>query len=368
MKTQLTIIALMLWVSFNANAQEFIPIDTAHWQIQAQAYVLENHKGKQSIYLKGGSMTLKDKNFLNGVIEYDIFLKEEPAFPGVFFRAQDDGNAEEFYIRPHQSGNPDANQAAALIQNISPWQLHYGKRYSFPHHYKFDDWTHVKILVNGDKAQVFLDGSEKPHLSWHLFHETKEGKATLRGGNRSGIHIANVHISNTAPILKDFNTIVRKPIEGLVEKWQVSDMFSEKLLEDHRKIDRVINQRQWQGTIKTEEGTAANISRVQNRFDGTDGNTVFAKITIESNKDQVRLFEFGYSDRVLVILNGNPVYRGNNGFRSRDYRYLGTIGLFDSVYLNLKKGKNELLMAVSENFGGWLVTGRFKNSAGLKVD
>ena len=38
---------------------------------------------------------------------------------------------------------------------------------------------------------------------------------------------------------------------------------------------------------------------------------------------------------------------------SRDYRFLGTIGYFDAVYLQLKKGRNDLWIAVSENFGGW---------------
>ncbi|MEL7001452.1 MAG: hypothetical protein AAFN93_01825 [Bacteroidota bacterium] len=368
MKTQLIIFALILWVSVDAVSQEVIPIDTNNWDIQATNYVIENYKGKPSIYLQGGGMTLKGEKFLNGVIEYEIFLKEDRGFPGIYFRGQDNGNAEQFYVRPHQSGNPDANQATALTKNITLWQLHHGDKYSFPYHYKFNEWTQIKILVNGDKAQVFMDGNENPNLSWHLFHEIQEGTITLNGGNQTGMHIANVRISNEAPELKNFKPIANKPIEGLVERWEVSDMFAESLLEDPKKINDLISKRKWQGTIKVEEGTAANISRIQNRFDGSGGNTVFVKITIESNKNQVKSFEFGYSDRVVAILNGTPVYSGTNRFRTRDYRYLGTIGLFDNIYLNLKKGKNELLMAVSEDFGGWLITGRFKDNKGIKVN
>jgi hypothetical protein len=43
---------------------------------------------------------------------------------------------------------------------------------------------------------------------------------------------------------------------------------------------------------------------------------------------------------------------------SRDYRYLGTIGLFDSVTLPLKAGENEIWIAVSEAFGGWGIMDR----------
>ena len=99
-------------------------------------------------------MILKGVEFLNGTIEFDLFLKEEPAFPGVYFRGQNNGDAEQFYVRPHQSGNPDANQAAPSIKNVTAWQLYYGPRYSFAYEYKFDDWTHVKILVNDRRAQA----------------------------------------------------------------------------------------------------------------------------------------------------------------------------------------------------------------------
>ena len=92
-----------------------------------------------------------------------------------------------------------------------------------------------------------------------------------------------------------------------------------------------------------DENTAANISREVNLYDGAPGNTVFTKITIRSEKDQIKLFEFGYSDRVVAILNGRSIYKGTNKWRSRDYRYLGIIGLFDAIYLDLKKGDNILL-------------------------
>jgi len=46
---------------------------------------------------------------------------------------------------------------------------------------------------------------------------------------------------------------------------------------------------------------------------------------------------------------------------SRDYRFLGTIGFFDQLFLPLKKGSNELWFVVSENFGGWGVKAKLEN-------
>jgi hypothetical protein len=371
-KIKVQIRLIILWLAITVGGEliaQTIPLDTAHWNIQAQSYVLENYKGVPSIYLQSGTMTLKDMEFLNGTIEYDIFLKEDRGFPGIFFRDQvEEGNAEHFYIRPHQSGNPDANQAAPKLKGISPWQLYFGPRYSFAYNYHYDDWTHVKIKVNGDRAQVFLNHSDTPQLSWNLFHPAKKGKISLQGGNGTGVHIANVKVNQEAPKLIGFQAIERPAIDGLIQNWEISDKFAEESLKDVGTLQDLIKNRKWQGSIKVEEGVAANISRIQTLRNGEPGNTVFAKIEITSDQDQVRLFEFGYSDRVVAILNGKPIYRGTNMFRSRDYRYLGTVGLFDAVYLDLKKGKNTLVMAVSENFGGWLITGRFVDQRGVTVE
>ena len=44
---------------------------------------------------------------------------------------------------------------------------------------------------------------------------------------------------------------------------------------------------------------------------------------------------------------------------NRDYRFLGSIGWWDSVFLPLQAGRNELVVAVSEDLGGWGVQARF---------
>ncbi len=82
-------------------------------------------------------------------------------------------------------------------------------------------------------------------------------------------------------------------------------------------------------------------------------NTVFARVVVHADKPGIKKLSFGFSDRASVYLNNQLLYAGTDNFLSRDYRFLGTIGYFDAVYLPLKKGPNELWIAVSENFGGW---------------
>lgn len=361
------LICISLLVSKLSLSQEIIPLDTNNFNIKAKGYSFEHYEGKDAILLKAGLIELKDANFLDGTVEYDIYLKEEMDFTGINFRV-DGRNYEEWYMRPHQSGNPDANQAVPVFNGIAAWQLYYGPRYSFPYTYKTNGWTHVKLVVNNTKAQIFLDYSTTPNLSWNLMHAPKAGDLKIHTISRSGLYIANISVNKETTALLDFKPIERKHIEGLIPSWEISNKFEEQALNNLHPLDSLIASIKWRGKIEVEEGTAANISRKEVLRNKKPGNTVFAKVVINSDKDQTKLFEFGYSDRVVVILNGTRLYKGNNNFKSRDYRYLGTIGLFDAVYLNLKEGENTLLLAVSESFGGWLVTGRINDLSGISLE
>ena len=362
MKLTLSLLFLSLFTA--SQAQETIPFDTARWDIYAQTYILENYRGADAIYLHHGRIYLRDTQFKNGTVEFDVYLTERHSFPGVYFHTVDGGNEESFYLRPHLSGKEDANHALPAINGIVGWQLYFGPTYSFAHEYKFDDWTHVKLVVNGNKAQVYLDHAEKPQLSWYLKHEAA-GEVGI-GGSGAAQHYANFTIDHDSYELVDFDAPQPEPVEGVIPKWSISDKFIEYRLDTLENLYKIINERKWTHQLEIEENSAVNISRAVARY-GTLGNTVFAKVTIEADEDCVRELELGFSDRARVILNGKPIYKGNNRWRSRDYRYLGTIGLFDAAYLHLKKGKNTLLIAVSEDFGGWGVMGRIENMEGIKI-
>ena len=81
---------------------------------------------------------------------------------------------------------------------------------------------------------------------------------------------------------------------------------------------------------------------------------VYARTTIASDRDQVKKLYIGYSDDVSVFLNGKILFRGRSAQNFRDPGFLGIISPEnDAVYLPLKKGRNELMLAVSELGGGW---------------
>ena len=78
---------------------------------------------------------------------------------------------------------------------------------------------------------------------------------------------------------------------------------------------------------------------------------------------------FGYSDEASIFLNGKPVFTGKSAFRFRDPGFLGIMDVEDdAVYLNLKKGRNEIVLGVADYFGGWGFICRMDDVHGIKID
>jgi hypothetical protein len=120
----------------------------------------------------------------------------------------------------------------------------------------------------------------------------------------------------------------------------------------------------WQH-LESEPGGLTNLARLHPV--ARDRNTVVARVTVSARTAGRRALRLGFSDRAKVYLNGSPLYSGDYTYRNRDYRFLGSIGWFDTLYLPLQAGDNELALAVSETFGGWGLQARFDDPAGLTV-
>jgi hypothetical protein len=76
---------------------------------------------------------------------------------------------------------------------------------------------------------------------------------------------------------------------------------------------------------------------------------------------------FGYSDAATIFLNQTPLFWGNSAFLSRNKADGEWISFNDAVFLNLKKGRNELLVVVAEDFGGWGFQAKLDSVDGIEV-
>lgn len=360
------VISGCLFAFSNIVFAQVIPFDSERWEIRGQEKQIKEYLGQQSLYLRGGYAIVKDSVFMDGIIEFDIAFSAERNFTGAMWRMTGGGNYEEFYFRPHQSGNPDANQYQPVFNNIAAWQLYYGERYSAPVKYDFNQWMHTKIVVSGKYAEIYIKDMTTPALFVsELKHETKEGLVGISSGEFAGAYFANFSFAAmSSPPLKGKPREPETAPAGTVMAWQVSNTIDGKSLENKYQLTAEDKQNLTWKKLECESSGLANLARVQGLSKGKD--TAFARLVIQSDSDQIKKVKFGFSDIVKVYFNDRLLYGGSDLYRSRDYRFLGTIGLFDELYLPLKKGDNELWFAVTENFGGWGIKGFFEDMNGIK--
>lgn len=349
-----------------AGSTEPVGFDSPRWQIEAAESRVEDYRGKNSLVLRGGLAILPDAEFTDGIIEYSCAFPRARAFVGVAWRIQDPANREEFYIRPHQSGNPDANQYTPVFNGLTAWQLYHGDGYGAAVDYTFDDWFPVKVVVSGDQAEVYVGDLETPVLFIDdLKRDVAAGGVGLSVANFGEARFADFRYQKIdRPALAGRVGRTRAAPPGTIGRWMVSSPFAESRVQHMELSPSVTEGLSWT-TLDTEPTGLANLSRLSPLT--REANTVFAQVTVESDSERATTLAVGYSDRLRLFLNGRLLYRGNNGYRSRDYRYLGTIGYFDAVTLPLEKGENHLLLAVSEDFGGWGVQAVLEDMEGLTV-
>ena len=330
---------------------ESVPFDDERWQIEAVEHEIVDYLGQQALKVKGGGAVLPELDITNGLIEFDLAITESRGFAGLVFRMQDNDNYENFYVRPHQSGNPDANQYQPVNHGRDAWQLYHGEGYAAPVKYRYNEWMHVKLLYAGDQAYVYIDSDEPVLHIPDLKRSHLGGAIGLNSANFSAVHFANFEYTTLANAYVFPPIAAGAPAENMVTSWQVSDAFPAESLHDVTKLDEShMAERTWQ-SLNAEPTGITNLAEVQGI--GEEGNTAFAMVKLNADEPLTKELKLGYSDAAAVYLNGTLIYKGDNTYRSRDYRYLGTIGLFDSIPLTLEVGENALCIAVTEAFGGW---------------
>ncbi len=326
-------------------------------------------RGRQELILSRSAAMLEGVEFGEGVIEFNVAFEDKRGFGGLMWHATDEGDAEYFYIRQHKSGLPDAGQYTPMRGGLTSWQIFSDGNSIAPFAYTYDGWNRIKFVIADDKADVYLNGSVTPIM--HV-----PDLATDRGGGGIGfrtsgpngrIRIADLSIRPLAPgegITGTPASVPSRP-DGTIPNWSVSQPFAESGVANVLTLPREIAQLETVSTLSVEANGVVDLGRVVQPEDDADTVLVSTRIDAATTKS-VRL-RFGYSDRVRLFLNGELVFEGVAGFRSRDFFFLGIVGFNDAVTLNLNEGENVLTAAVSETFGGWGFAGAIEDDEGLTI-
>ncbi len=342
-----------------------IPPDSPRWALSGKTKVAE-YQGRKSLYLDGAEAIVKDFEMRDGIIDVDVATPATRGFFGILFRI-DGNNSEWVYLRQHKSGAPDAMQYTPVLNTGLNWQIYNGPGFTGAVDIPKDAWFHLRLEVAGAQAKFYLNDMKMPAL---VMNDLKSGvqKGQVGIGVLTGAtYISNFEIRSTPEVPWERHLPPMPP--GTLTRWRISPAFDALARNLERALTRSeIDQMKWQDVEAEAPGFVvlyryrdAPHPRVSfandfsKRLDPQPGTKVlYARSTIDSDRDQVQKLELGYSDEVSVFLNGRILYRGRSAQNFRDPAFLGIMNPEnDAVYLPLKKGTNELLLAVSELGGGW---------------
>ncbi len=363
------ILASFPLLGFPALAQETlsIPPDSLRWELQGEVKVTE-YLGRKCLLLNGAAAILKDFEMRDGVIDADVATSAKRGFFGFDFRIDAAGaNYEEVYLRQHKSGLPDAMQYTPVLNTGRNWQLFNGPGFTGAVDIPKAEWFHVRLEVAGAQAKLYVKDMEQPAL---VMDDLKSGvqKGQIALYVLTGeTYYSNVEVRTTPDVPWQRHLPAMPP--NTLTRWSISPVYDALARNLEQPLSAAeISSTKWQdveaeppGFVVLQRYVQAPHPRVSfqgdfaKRLEPQPGmKLVYARTTISSDRDQVKKLEIGYSDDVSVFLNGKILYRGRSAQGFRDPGFLGIVNPEnDAVYLPLKRGNNELILAVSELGGGW---------------
>jgi hypothetical protein len=382
------IVSVLLFLSSFSFSQQpiTVPLSGPEWTLDQsnfkipEEYSLEDNgkmvefQGKEAFRMARGIAFVKGLHFQDGTIEVDMAGNQNSRFFGITFRVQSADEYEVIFFRPSQSGNNQAVQYTPSFKGATLWQIFHdqfggGAMAKIPR----NEWIHVKLEVKGRSARLFLNNAAEPTM---VIPDLKMGDSHGSigfWGHLGGGYFANLVYTPRVRSEAEFYPAPKPQLDPkVITDWEISDAYDS--MQQNPEVYPNVRAMKWE-KVPVEEPGMVLVNRYRlspSIFSPADpesgakrpqpgSRTVFARTIVRAGKAEIRKLKIAYSDDVTVFLNGKPIYSGNNEF---GIRAPNATGLFtydaDALFLPLKKGENELVLAVTEFFGGWAFMGKWE--------
>ena len=360
-------LAASMALSQTAGTLLSIPADSPRWDRQGKVQTSE-FQGRPCLSLDGGAAVVKDFAMRDGIVDVDVATPAVRGFFGIQFRIANEGaDAEWVYLRQHKTGLPDALQYTPVLHTGANWQLYNGPGFTGAVDIPRNEWFHLRLEVAGAQAKLYVKDMTTPALVMD----------DLKSGIQQGELALYVLTGATCFANFEVRTTPDAPWQrhppampaGTLTHWRLSPAYDALARDLERPLTRAeLGAIRWE-EVQAEPPGFVVVNRYRDsphpnvsfqgdfskRLEPQPGmKVVYARTHVDVKRDQVRKLYIGYSDDVSVFLNGKILYRGRSAQGFRDPGFLGIVNAEnDALYLPLKKGRNELVLAVSELGGGW---------------
>jgi len=345
----------------NATAQSTILMTTKYWTVVQPdeeitfyrtkpdiTYVEQEGVPRGLLVIKKGGARLKDVDFRNGTIEYDMKPIGEGS-PAIIFHRHDHDSAELLYVRvsPDCPISDDCLQYAPIVNGNMLWDAY--PQYQGPAPINPGGWNHLKILVSGRRMNVFVNGAVTPTLSvGHLESSARQGWIEFRGpAVYANLRISAGKVDHLPPTpLSDPSAYDPRYIRN----WKVSPFTVLARGKDIQFGDRPAPTLSWK-TITTEQSGAINLTRLYKTPDpGQLRCVAWLTTDIDSGQTQRKTMSIGWLREIWVFVNGKLVFSGRNFWDPPGPKLTpdGRISLENGSFeMPLKQGHNRVDIAIS---------------------
>ncbi|MEP7267574.1 MAG: hypothetical protein ABI844_08085 [Saprospiraceae bacterium] len=340
-----------------------IPLTADNWEFKPNSVEFVEYKGRKSMKINQGSgqIVLKDLIFKDGTIEYDIEPDAAEFADAIYFHRKDANEQEIVYLRVAKMGNPLANegiQYTPYFNGVNMWDMY--PQYQAPSNAKVNIWNHIKLVISGKQMKVYTNGILELQVP-KLEGKELSGSIALEGAS----HIADL-------VIKPNETEGLSPLEGIditqhdghyLRKWAISMPALFPKGTEPNLLPPLDN---FTDSIAAETAGLVNLTR---RFGAApERKIVWLNTNIQTKEATSVNLQLGFSDEVWVYLNNQMVLVDKNLFQQAGMRKYpdGRASVQNTIAkLNLKKGNNELLIAVANDFYGWGLIARLDNTENI---
>jgi hypothetical protein len=337
-----------------------VPMKADHWLSNGNAtFTAADDAPEGVLEVSKGSVEAKDLIFGDGTIDFDMYMPDHGIL-GMRLRAQDRENAEALYFRPQKDCNTssDCMQYMPLEHGAFEWDLFPEYQVSAPIH--TSSWNHFRIVVMGRTMRVYVNRSSQPTLSVDHMEGGALSGGLIFGGPAKYANLV-ITLAKTSSAAEE---TASEPRDGFLRHWQISTASVLPSVHDPQ-LDAPMgvlppyasmpaDVKAWR-TITAETKGLVNFSHdVGSANDGSVISVAWAKTTLVSDTAQSKSVQIGWVREIWVYVNGALVFTGRNieglpAAKAADERISLGNGTFR---LPLKKGKNEIAIALDDNLPG----------------
>jgi len=379
MKTLTAALRGLMLLSVSATAlaaeQTKIPMTADRWETKDNVtFAAEDGYPLGVMTVTRGVAILKDFKFRNGTIEFDV-IPRGPMGAGIGFRRRDDATYEDFYLRPRPNCEAavDCIQYAPQTHGVLLWDVF--PQYQSPAPVAETKPNHIKMVISGRRMNIYVNppangGMTAPTLSvGRLEGDALEGGILMQGpGSFANLTVTPDEVEGLSPEpLKDLSEDDKR----LIRNWMVSPWSAFVEGKDPEYTQLPDASQPWK-PLAAERAGLVNLTRQEGLPEGQmKWDLAWLKTDITSEKAQTKHVSIGWTREIWVFVNGKQVFADKNLYqppaarKTPDGRLSLENGSFD---LPLQKGRNEIAIALANNFYGWGLAMRLDDLKGVKAE